>query len=155
MTTNLNLGEIEAIKTVNFSLTTYTASSTVIVTSNFLKNNTNINFVPDLVRLKKVTYYDGSALSIGMIQVNANFIPDNDILVTFTPEAILDNPTMASTKTSQDISPEIIFKYIETNQFQFSVQNLAHGATACGQYSYLYLTIEFVKLKKNLNNTLL
>lgn len=131
------LESIEVIKTVTVLLNTQNLTLTNPLIFTYTKSALNINFTPDFVTVKMVSYFDTTNNSIGVYNINCNFIPDQDVLTSVAALPIT---------VSNTFCPNITHKFVNNNQLTFFV-SLGQIVANPSATSYINLTLEFVKLK--------
>jgi len=131
------LSEIQATKTVSFLMNLNNLTLTNPLSFTFTKQQSNVTFEPDYVIVRMASIFDSVSSSIGVYNVNCNFIRDNDILVSIMALPIT---------VSNTFCPQLQHKYVDNSQFTFIVslgEIVSNPSATC----YINLTLEFVKLR--------
>src|SRR5437588_6490082 len=110
----MQLSELEAIKVHTFELNLNGLSTTTPLQFNYQNNNIGLNFIPDFVEVKLGAIFDPANTATGLYDVNANFILDNDVLVSI--------PAMPITNANT-IPLNILHKFLPTSQLTFTVNS--------------------------------
>jgi hypothetical protein len=132
------LSEIEVCKTSTFVLNTANLTTANPVSFAYNRASVNLNFIPDFVKVRMVSFFDPTNNSVGVYNVGCNFIRDNDTLVSIASLPI----SVANT-----LCPNITHQFVNNGQLTFTV-TLANVVTAPSANSYISLTVDFIQLKK-------